>query len=114
MSIPEFKPWLTQSILNVIIGMPRKLGNCADKRKEEGLNEFKAFILDNYKYIVGYRERLRNEGFDVLAECRALGAVTPPTHIKFAICLLHIPRISPLSLGFAGTNPSLTTYRITS
>ena len=48
--------------------------NCTDEKKKEELNKLKDHILEIHEYIVDYRERLRNEGFDVPAEWRGLGA----------------------------------------
>lgn len=48
--------------------------NCTNEGKREELKELKELILKDHEYIVDYRERLRNQGFDVPADWRGLGA----------------------------------------
>lgn len=48
--------------------------DCTDEGKKEELNELKDLILKNHEYIVDYRKRLRDGGFDAPAEWRGLGA----------------------------------------
>ncbi len=48
--------------------------NCTNEGKKEELNKLKTPILENHEYIVDYRVRLRDGGFDLPAEWRGLGA----------------------------------------
>ncbi len=47
---------------------------CADEEQKEKLKELKDLIFKNHEYIVDYRVRLRDEGFEVCDTWRGLGA----------------------------------------